>query len=62
MLRLPGIFVVCFFFKEKFAKMAISVYAMESMSYLTAHIMDDYLDPDMSIESAVIKVRCEFSG
>ncbi|XP_055882108.1 complex I assembly factor ACAD9, mitochondrial-like isoform X2 [Biomphalaria glabrata] len=42
--------------KEKFAKMAISVYAMESMSYLTAHIMDDYLDPDMSIESAVIKI------
>ncbi|KAH9494509.1 Complex I assembly factor acad9, mitochondrial [Bulinus truncatus] len=42
--------------KEKFAKMAISVYAMESMSYLTSHILDDYDNPDMSVESAIIKI------
>jgi len=30
---------------------------MESMAYLTALNLDDYEQPDMSIEAAIVKVR-----
>lgn len=42
--------------KEKFARMTISIYAMESMAYLTAGILDGTQDPDCSVESAIVKV------
>lgn len=42
--------------QEKFAKLAVTAYAMESMTYLTAGILDLYDDPDMSVEAAMVKV------
>ncbi|XP_064633148.1 complex I assembly factor ACAD9, mitochondrial-like [Lineus longissimus] len=42
--------------KEKFAKMATTVYAMESMAYLVAGTIDKYEKPDQSVEAAMIKV------
>ncbi|XP_071082793.1 complex I assembly factor ACAD9, mitochondrial-like isoform X1 [Haliotis cracherodii] len=42
--------------QEKFAKMAVTVYAMESMAYLTAGIIDQYDQPDCSVEAAMVKV------
>ncbi|KAJ8302027.1 hypothetical protein KUTeg_021014 [Tegillarca granosa] len=42
--------------QEKFAKMAITTYAMESMAYLTAGIIDQYEEPDLSVEAAMVKV------
>ena len=42
--------------KHKFSKMAVAVYAMESMSYMTAGIIDAYQKPDASIEAAIVKV------
>ncbi|XP_012368023.1 acyl-CoA dehydrogenase family member 9, mitochondrial [Octodon degus] len=42
--------------QEKFALMAQKVYAMESMSYLTAGMLDHPECPDCSIETAVVKV------
>lgn len=36
--------------------MAMITYAMESMAYMTAGIIDDYEDPDLSIEAAMVKV------
>ena len=43
--------------QEKFARVALDVYAMESMTYMTAAIMDHYEEPDVSVESAIVKVR-----
>ncbi|XP_035675471.1 complex I assembly factor ACAD9, mitochondrial-like isoform X4 [Branchiostoma floridae] len=44
--------------QEKFAEMALRAYAMESMAYLTAGIMDRWPggDPDCSVEAAMVKV------
>ncbi|GFS18502.1 very-long-chain specific acyl-CoA dehydrogenase, mitochondrial protein, partial [Elysia marginata] len=42
--------------QEKFSKLAITTYAMESMAYLTAGTLDSYDDPDMSVEAAMVKV------
>ncbi|KAL3853840.1 hypothetical protein ACJMK2_017341 [Sinanodonta woodiana] len=42
--------------KEKFAKMAVTTYAMESMAYLTAGIIDMYEKPDLSVEAAMVKI------
>ena len=43
-------------FQEKFAKMAITTYAMESMAYLTAGTLDNHQKPDASVEAAMVKV------
>lgn len=42
--------------KEKVAKLSMDVYAMESMAYMTAGILDLYEDPDCSMEAAMVKV------
>lgn len=42
--------------KEKFASMSVTVYAMESMAYLTAGALDSQEDPDCSVEAAIVKV------
>lgn len=42
--------------QEKFAKMACTIYAMESMAYLTAGMLDSYAEPDCAMEAAMVKV------
>jgi acyl-CoA dehydrogenase family member 9 len=42
--------------KEKVAKISMDVYAMESMAYMTAGILDSYTDPDCAMEAAMVKV------
>ncbi|XP_005097371.1 complex I assembly factor ACAD9, mitochondrial [Aplysia californica] len=42
--------------QEKFAKVAVTVYAMESMAYLTSCVLDSYDNPDMSVEAAMVKI------
>ncbi|XP_071440547.1 complex I assembly factor ACAD9, mitochondrial-like [Hetaerina americana] len=42
--------------QEKFAKIACQIYAMESMAYLTAGIIDEYENPDIAAEAAIVKV------
>lgn len=42
--------------KEKFGRMSANIYAMESMAYLTAGILDGQEDPDCSVEAAIVKV------
>ncbi|KAK3778252.1 hypothetical protein RRG08_060178 [Elysia crispata] len=42
--------------QEKFSKLAVITYAMESMAYLTAGTLDSYDDPDMSVEAAMVKI------
>ncbi|XP_059143103.1 complex I assembly factor ACAD9, mitochondrial-like [Physella acuta] len=42
--------------QEKFAKMAVTAYAMESMAYLTSNVLDQYDDPDLSMEAAMVKI------
>lgn len=42
--------------QEKFAQMTITTYAMESMAYLTAGVIDLYEKPDVSLEAAIVKV------
>lgn len=36
--------------------MAVLTYAMESMAYLTAGVLDSYEQPDASVEAAIVKV------
>ena len=36
--------------------MALHAYAMESMTYLTSGVMDQYQSPDCSVEAAMVKV------
>ena len=43
--------------KEKFAKVALSIYAMESMTYLSAGIIDTYEQQDTAVEAAIVKVQ-----
>ena len=40
--------------------MSITAYAMESMAYLTAGLIDKYEKPDLSVEAAMVKVMCTF--
>ncbi|XP_072026164.1 complex I assembly factor ACAD9, mitochondrial-like [Amphiura filiformis] len=42
--------------QEKIAKLTMKIYAMESMSYLTAGILDRSGDLDCSLEAAIVKV------
>lgn len=42
--------------KEKFGRMSVNIYAMESMAYLTAGVLDGQEDPDCSVEAAIVKV------
>lgn len=42
--------------QEKFAKIGCLIYAMESMAYLTAGIIDQYEEPDIPVEAAMVKV------
>jgi alkylation response protein AidB-like acyl-CoA dehydrogenase len=44
-------------YQDKFARMAVSTYVMESMSYVTAAVMDSYEYPDTSLEAAMVKVE-----
>ncbi|XP_021339548.1 acyl-CoA dehydrogenase family member 9, mitochondrial-like, partial [Mizuhopecten yessoensis] len=36
--------------------MAVTTYAMESMAYWTAGIIDQYQQPDCSLEAAMVKI------
>jgi len=42
--------------QEKFAKIGTTIYAMESMAYLTAAMLDTYEEPDCAMEAAIVKV------
>ncbi|XP_059477432.1 complex I assembly factor ACAD9, mitochondrial-like [Neocloeon triangulifer] len=42
--------------KEKVANLTLDVYAMESMAYMTAGMLDMYENPDCSMEAAMVKV------
>lgn len=42
--------------QEKFAKITCLTYAMESMAYLTAGMIDTYENPDCAVEAAMVKV------
>ena len=42
--------------------MAVYAYAMESMAYRTAAILDLYDEPDASVEAAMVKVRIQGLG
>lgn len=42
--------------QHKFSKMAVAIYAMEAMAYMTAGIIDSYQKPDASLEAAIVKV------
>jgi len=48
--------------KEKFARTAINVYAMESMAYLSAGIIDTYEEQDTAVEAAIVKVFSSSKG
>jgi acyl-CoA dehydrogenase family protein 9 len=43
--------------QEKFAKITCLTYAMESMAYLTAGMLDTYENPDCAVEAAIVKVK-----
>ena len=34
----------------------MNCYAMESLAYLTSGMLDQYQEPDLSVESAIVKV------
>lgn len=42
--------------RQKFSKMAVAIYTMESMAYMTAGVIDTYQKPDASVEAAIVKV------
>jgi len=42
--------------QEKVAKLTLDVYAMESMAYMTAGMLDMYENPDCAMEAAMVKV------
>ncbi|XP_040014921.1 complex I assembly factor ACAD9, mitochondrial [Xiphias gladius] len=48
--------------QEKFAMMALNVFVMESMAYLTAGMMDRPGLPDCSVEAAMVKVFSSEGG
>jgi len=45
--------------QEKIAKIAVDIYAMESMAYIVAATIDTHVDHDTALESAIIKVRSQ---
>jgi acyl-CoA dehydrogenase family protein 9 len=44
--------------KERLCKVESRIYAMESMTYLTAGIVDGFEIPDVALESAITKIYC----
>lgn len=44
--------------KNKIANIEAKLYTMESMTYLTAGILDSYQTPDVGCESALTKIFC----
>jgi acyl-CoA dehydrogenase family protein 9 len=44
--------------KERLAYVETSLYTMESMTYMTAGIVDSYEQPDVGIEAALTKIFC----
>lgn len=42
--------------KEKLAKIALDIYVMESMAYMTAGLIDDSPKNDVSLEAAMVKI------
>lgn len=46
----------CEFVQYKLADVAMCIYVLESMTYHTAAILDNYEDPDCALELAIIKV------
>ena len=51
-------FLIFFFcLQEKLAKIALNIYVMESMAYMTAGIIDSTEKADVSLEAAMVKVR-----
>ncbi|XP_063602339.1 complex I assembly factor ACAD9, mitochondrial-like [Penaeus indicus] len=42
--------------REKFARMCVHIYAMESMAYLTAGVLDGQENADCSVEAAIVKI------
>ena len=48
--------------KEKFARVAMATYAMESMAYMTAGMLDGGEYEDCAVEAAIVKVsKVKFS-
>ena len=45
--------------QEKIVDIAMAAYVMESMSFLTAGIIDNYQEPDTALEAAIVKVGCK---
>lgn len=43
--------------QEKLAKITCLTYAMESMAFLTAGMIDTYENPDCAVEAAILKVK-----
>lgn len=41
---------------QRLSRMAVDIYAIEAMTYLTAGLTDTYQDQDCSIETAILKV------
>lgn len=39
----------------------MNIYATESMTYVTAALMDSFAQPDASVEAAIVKVTISFS-
>lgn len=48
-------------FKNSLSKAVCDTYALESMIYLTAGIIDGYENADVDLETAIIKV-CQYVG
>lgn len=44
--------------KKKVAEITCSLYAMESMTYMTGALMDQYEDQDCDLEAAIVKAYC----
>lgn len=42
--------------QEMIARTALNIYAAESMTFMTAALMDSYMNPDASLEAAVVKI------
>ncbi|KAA0201452.1 hypothetical protein HAZT_HAZT004475 [Hyalella azteca] len=48
--------------KQKFASAAVNIYAMESMAYHAAGLMDSYEEYDTAVEAAIVKVFSSNQG
>ncbi|XP_050508482.1 complex I assembly factor ACAD9, mitochondrial isoform X1 [Diabrotica virgifera virgifera] len=47
--------------RDSIAKMVVSLYAMESMLYLTTGLTDNFKDQDIEVESSIVKVFSSYS-